>query len=90
MLGSYGRGRGQVQILLRHDDCCFGEAEHDAKLFGESYDDALRHYEGRVHAELDKIGGGSFRLEIDETAPSHMISHHAIEDIILPELKRAR
>jgi hypothetical protein len=27
-------------------------------------------------------------LEIDETAPSHMISHHAIKDVILPEIDR--
>ena len=90
VLGAHGRGRKQVQILVRRDDCCFGQAQHNAQAIGMSYADALREYEGRVSATLDKLGRGSFRLEIDEVAPSHMISHHAIDDIILPELRRSR
>jgi hypothetical protein len=54
------------------------------------YDEAMREYETRVQAALREIGDASFRLEIDETAPSHMISHHAIEDVILPELRKAK
>lgn len=90
VLGSQGRGRRQVQILVRRDNCCFGEAQHDAKAHGLPYAEAMRDYEARVRAALGSIGSGSFRLEIDETAPSHMISHHAIEQVILPELRRAR
>jgi hypothetical protein len=90
ILGSSGRGRAQVQILLRRDDCCFGEAQHDAKAAGLAYADAMRAYERRVQSALKKIGRGAFRLEIDETAPSHMISHHAIADVILPELRKLR
>jgi hypothetical protein len=44
----------------------------------------LSDYERRVGAALQEIGHGSFRLEIDEIAPSHMISHQTIEDLILP------
>ena len=77
-----------MQVLVRRDDCCFGEAQHDAKACGAGYDDALREYEGRVREALKQIGSGSFRLEIDETAPSHMISHDAIEDLLIPALKR--
>ena len=90
ILGAHGRGRAQVQILVRRDDCCFGEAQHDAKASGTNYADALRNYESQVRTALKKSGHGSFRLEIDETAPSHMISHHAIEKIILPELRKTR
>jgi len=90
VLGGHGRGRKQVQILVRRDDCCFGEAQHDAKSSGTAYAEAMREYEGRVKAALKEIGRGSFCLEIDETAPSHMISHHAIEDVLVPELRRAR
>ena len=89
ILGAHGRGRSQVQILVRRDDCCFGQAQHDAKTSGMAYADSLRAYEERVRAALEKIGTGSFRLEIDEVAPSHMISHYAIEKIILAELRRA-
>ena len=90
ILGAHGRGRKQVQILLRHDDCCFGEAQHDSKTAGRAYADAMREYEIRVQAVLQEMGEGSFHLRIDESAPSHMISHHAIEDVLLPELRNAR
>jgi hypothetical protein len=90
ILGAHGRGRKQVQILVRRDDCCFGQAQHDAASSGMTYADAMRDYERRVRGALEKIGRGSFRLEIDETAPSHMISHHAIEDVILKELRTGR
>jgi hypothetical protein len=90
ILGASGRGRKQVQILARRDDCCFGQAQHDEKSAGLPYADAMREYERRVSVALKEIGRGSFRLKIDETAPSHMISHHAIDDVLLPELRNAR
>jgi len=90
ILGAHGRGRKQVQILVRRDDCCFGEAQHDAQASGMAYADAMRDYERRVRASLKEIGRGSFRLEIDETAPSHMISHHAVGDVIVRELRSRR
>jgi len=90
ILGSHGRGRKQVQILVRRDDCCFGQAQHNEAATARPYADAMREYEGRVSGSLHQIGRGSFRLEIDEAAPSHMISHHTIETVILPELRRER
>lgn len=90
ILGASGRGRKQVQILNRRDDCCFGQTQHDAKSSGLAYADAMRDYESRVRAALNGIRRGSFRLEIDESAPSHMISHHAIEAVMVPELRNAR
>lgn len=90
LLGAHGRGRKQVQILVRRDDCCFGAKQHDEKTTRMTYEESLRDYEGRVRVALKACGRGEFRLEIDEIAPSHMISHHAIEEIILPELRRTR
>jgi hypothetical protein len=90
VLGTHEAGRKQVQILNRRDDCCFGIAQHDAKATGLPYAEALRLYEQEVQLVLRNSGHGSFRLEIDETAPSHMISHYAIEKLILPELRSAR
>lgn len=90
ILGAHGRGRKQVQILNRRDDCCFGEAQHDAQVSGMAYAEAMRDYERRVRASLEEIGRGSFHLEIDETAPSHMISHHALGDVIVRELRSSR
>ena len=88
ILGAAGDHRKQVQILVRRDDCCFGEAQHDAKVTGLPYVQAMREYETRVQNTLKKIGTGSFRLEIDEKAPSHMISHSTIETVLLRELKK--
>jgi len=28
ILGAFGEGRKQVQILNRQDDCCFGQKQH--------------------------------------------------------------
>jgi hypothetical protein len=87
VLGSHGKARKQVQILVQRDDCCFGAAQHDPKSAGKPYAEAMREYETRVTTVLKDIGG-SFRLEIDETAPSHMISHFALEKVLLPVLKK--
>jgi len=88
VLGAAGQGRKQIQILVRRDDCCFGAAQHDPQATGLPYAQAMREYETQVQAALKKIGDGSFRLEIDEKAPSHMISHSTIEDVLLRELKK--
>jgi hypothetical protein len=90
VLGAHGDGRKQAQILARRDDCCFGQAQHDEKAAGLPYADAMRAYERDVQAALREIGPGSFRLAIDETAPSHMISHWAIETVILAELRSSQ
>jgi hypothetical protein len=90
ILGASGKGRRQIQILGRRDNCCFGEAQHDPTTTGMTYAEAMHEYESRVQAAAREIGDASFRLEIDETAPSHMISNHTIQDILLPELRKSR
>ena len=90
VLGASGPGRRQVQVVSRQDDCCFGQAQHDAKAVGLPYLEAMREFEGRVGTALAAVGPGAFKVEIDETAPSHMISHYVIEKIIIPELGKAR
>ena len=90
ILGAHGKDRGQVQILVRQDDCCFGERQHDAAQAKLPYADAMRAYEREVQRALKSAGPGMFRLEIDDAAPAHMISHEAIDRMILPQLKKAR
>ncbi|WP_327588911.1 hypothetical protein OHA25_19185 [Nonomuraea sp. NBC_00507] len=86
ILGSAGSGRKQVQILNRRDNCCFGADQHDATRAGSTYDQSVRDYESRVQKTVAALGfADAFRLHIDETAPSHTISRHAIK-IILCEL----
>ncbi len=90
VLGSHGRHRRQLQIVIRRDDCCFGEAQHDAQATGQSYDRAMHQFERTTQQALSRLGPGSFQVAIDEVAPSHMISHHALAALILPELARGR
>jgi hypothetical protein len=87
LLGAYGRGRKQIQILNRRDDCCFGEAQHKMTPAGLSYESALRIYEKQVQEALGTLG--RFRLDIDDSAPRHMISAEAVR-IMLRELEQAR
>jgi len=89
LLGSYGEGRKQVQVLNRRDDCCFGEGQHMRELVGMSYDVAVREYEGRVSRSLKSLGAGSFRVFIDEKASGHLISDNTIRNVILPALQES-
>jgi lysophospholipase L1-like esterase len=87
LLGSHGPGRKQIQILNRRDDCCFGEAQHDAGRAGLNYEAAMRAYEKKVQ---DAAGSRErFRLVIDETAPRHMISKDAVQ-VMLREMREGR
>jgi len=90
VLSGSGRKRVQYQIHVRGDDCCFGERQHDLKKSGAAYEESLRAYAARVQTTLAKTGGGRFELVVDEVAPSHMISHHAIRTWLIPELRRSR
>jgi hypothetical protein len=94
VMGSYGSDRKQVQILNRLDDCCFGRAQHDAAATGMSYVQAMRTYEAQVRQVMFTLGferfSGTFRLEIDDAPPGHMISHNAIVNVILSELNQGR
>lgn len=86
LLGGAGAGRAQVQILNRKDDCCFGQRHHDAVGIGAGFDEATREYAVRLRSVLAAPDAGSFRLIIDEAAPSHLISDSAIQFYILPTL----
>ena len=90
VLGSYGAGRKQVQILNRRDRCCFGQTQHDPVATGMPYDVAMRSYELNVRDALAKLDNGYFRLEIDEASNSHQISHNAVVNTILAELNGGR
>lgn len=80
LLGAYGAGRKQIQILNRRDDCCFGEAQHTAVRAGLAYEPALRVYEKRVQEAVSPLG--YFRLDIDDSAPRHMISAEAVRTML--------
>jgi hypothetical protein len=87
ILGAYGVGRKQIQILNRQDDCCFGEKQHDRRLSGMPFEPSVRDYEQRVQKVLATPGFGSFRVIIDEKADRHKISADALRRVIIPELR---
>jgi hypothetical protein len=84
VLGSYGKDRKQVQILNRHDDCCFGQKQHDPN---RNYDNDLKTFETAVQKKLKAMKAENhYYLVIDETSPSHQISGFALNKVILKEL----
>lgn len=74
-------GRQQTHIFNRRDNCCFGEAQHDArKLQAAPYPES---YRGFGEAVQKVVGGqGRFTVEIDEAATHHMISPWAVERML--------
>lgn len=84
ILGAYGKGRKQVQILNRNDDCCFGQKQHNPE---RDYDLDLKTFEQSVRERLILLEAKDhYYLVIDEDAPSHQISGYALENVILKEL----
>ncbi len=73
VLGGWGDGRHQTQVLNRYDSCCF---------WGERYQDYAEDVQARA-AELES-GGWSFFL--DESHANHEISEHALEAAFGPLL----
>lgn len=90
VMGSYGFGRRQIQVFNRYDSCCFGEAQHNWLVVGDSWEGALRKYEARVQGTLHSLGAGSFDVKIDDSATHHQISDATIADVILRELSLRR
>jgi hypothetical protein len=84
VLGAYGKGRKQIHILNRNDDCCFGEKQHDPD---RSYDKDLKTFETSVKEKLKALNAdGQYNLVIDEAAPYHQISAETLNNVILKEL----
>jgi polygalacturonase len=84
ILGSYGKGRKQVQILNRNDDCCFGQKQHNPE---RDYDKDLKTFEKSVKEKLKAFQADDhYYLIIDETATNHQISDFALNNVILKEL----
>ena len=69
ILGSYGRGRGQVHILNQYDSCCF---------WGINY----RTFQPIVTEAVNALGEGFYYLYLDSSHKEHKISHMAIEEVM--------
>ena len=73
ILGGHGKNRKQLQILNKHDPCCFSGTK------GESYKDIVK-------ARVQQLGTGEFDLLLDDSHHKHMISNLAMSQI-LEEIK---
>lgn len=69
VLAATGKGRGQLQIFNRFDNCCFNNVKG-------------KHYEQAVRDVVARLGPGRFAVLIDETHADHKISDFAIEAIL--------
>jgi hypothetical protein len=93
LLGSYGPGRKQMQVLNLHDPCCFSILFHDPTLphvadkpaAERSFESSVRAYENRVDEAVEALGPGSFRLVLDDIWV-HTISDHSIQTVVRPAL----
>jgi len=68
VLGAFGRGRRQMQVLNQFDTCCFYGLRHTI-------------YEPHVRARLAELGGGSFSVLLDTTHRQHRLSDFALTEI---------
>jgi hypothetical protein len=64
-LGSVRDDGGQDQMLNRYDACCFEGLDYQG-------------YEPGLAAAIPSLGTGSFRVFLDESHTSHLISSHAL------------
>jgi hypothetical protein len=71
VMGSYGKGRKQMQILNSKDACCFK---------GETYE--KQPYEADINRRLSSLGSGEFRVRI-ENYSGHAITDSALQAVYL-------
>jgi pimeloyl-ACP methyl ester carboxylesterase len=76
VLGGYGSGRRQTQILNYYDSCCF---------FG----DAFKTYTGFVSGTVRHLGSGEWDFHSDTTHKLHQISGDVLDRVIMPGLMSA-
>lgn len=76
ILGSLGEHRKQLQIINKHDPCCFG---------GETF----KAYEGAVNDRVRSLGDGSFAVFLDTKNRTHSISGDAM-NVILNDINSGR
>ncbi|HCF28784.1 MAG TPA: hypothetical protein DEV81_16630 [Cyanobacteria bacterium UBA11049] len=73
ILGAYGEGRKQLQMLVKDDPCCFG---------GFGY----QTYEKGLKEIMSKLGKGQFSVYLDVVNQEHSISNQMLE-VVLNDLK---
>jgi len=74
IMGAYGKGRGQLQILNEFDACCFGGRGFT------SYKDVIK-------TRVQELGQGSYDLFLDSSHHQHKISDVALK-VVFDDLEK--
>lgn len=69
ILGSYGDGRKQLQVINQYDPCCFA---------GKKY----QTYEKQITSLVSRLRKGKFEIYLDDTHGEHKISEHVLRIIM--------
>lgn len=69
VLGAYGKGRKQVQVINRYDACCFAGLKWET-------------YKSIVEERVKSLGKGSWDLMMDESHHEHKISDFILPGIL--------
>jgi hypothetical protein len=69
IIGSYGIGRSQLQIINKYDSACFAGVKSQT-------------YVPIIKEKIAKLGQGKWNLLLDDTHYTHTISSHAMKTIL--------
>jgi hypothetical protein len=72
IMGSFGEGRRQLQILNKYDSCCFAGIKN-------------RTYETAVMQAVKRLGRGKFEIYLDDTHKDHKISEEVLNVVFKHE-----
>ncbi|MHC4329452.1 MAG: hypothetical protein ACYSWW_15170 [Planctomycetota bacterium] len=72
VLGSFGEGRVQVQLLNKYDSCCFAGIRY-------------RTYENTMKEVMRSLGKGKFEIFLDDSHKDHKISEKSLKVVFQNE-----
>jgi hypothetical protein len=72
VLGAFGKGRAQIQLLNKYDSCCFAGIKY-------------RTYEHTMREVMRSLGKGKFEIFLDDSHKEHMISAESLKIVFKNE-----
>lgn len=72
VLGAYGKGRVQIQLLNKYDSCCFAGIKY-------------RTYEQTMKEVMHSLGKGKFEVFLDDSHKDHKISTESLDVVFRNE-----
>ena len=72
VLGAFGKGRAQIQLLNKYDSCCFAGIKY-------------RTYEHTMKEMMRSLGRGKFEIFLDDSHKDHKISDESLQVVFRNE-----